>query len=142
MSRLEKLEILLNKIEREFTDIYVAAAEAVKKKRVRKYVFRSSEKVFWTVIGKEGKEYITTSWVREGNIIYACSCPDYLFHAMLKTRAEKINRRNFCYHIVARIISEINELRRDLGHKYNESALPTIIRLDERSIKTFLKRFT
>lgn len=142
ISKLKKLTVFLDNIERKFTDIYIAAAEAVKKRRVRKYIFEPSRKIFWTVMGKEGREYIITSWISGNNhTVYACSCPDYLFRAMLKTRAEKMNRRNFCYHIVARVISEINELKKDLRQKYNKNALPTIIYLKDNSIRSFLKRF-
>ncbi len=140
-SKLRKLESFIGKVEREFTEIYIAGAEAVKKKRVRKYIFRPSGKIFWTVLGKEGNEYLVTEWNSSNNIIYACSCPDYLFHAMLKTRADNMVRRNFCYHIIARVISELNELKKELKHSFNDYALPNVIYLNDNEIKDFLRRF-
>ncbi len=136
-----KLEIFLNSVEREFTDIYIAAVDAAKNKRIKKYIFKPSGKTFWVVLGKEKKEYLVTNWINKGNVIYACSCPDYLFRAMLKTKSKKINRRNFCYHIIARIISELNELKKELGEDFNERFLPTIHELKDDSLKDFLKRF-
>lgn len=141
--KLRYLESFLYKVEREFTDIYIAAAEAVKKRRVRKYLLYkgNKKKVFWSVLGREGKEYLITEWMHNENIIYACSCPDYLFRAMLKTGAKVLVRRNFCYHIVSRIISEINELKKELKLEFNKSALPVTIELKNVSLQEFLKKF-
>ncbi len=125
--KLVHLEKLIELALRNFPDIYHMALSAVKQRSVKKYIFEPSKRTLWVVIGKDG-EYIVREWLKNSKIKHACSCPDFLFHVMLKTRKEKpIRKRSFCYHIIAKAIAELNELRKNLGENYDEKLLPELI---------------
>ncbi|HDN17928.1 hypothetical protein B6U74_00455 [Candidatus Bathyarchaeota archaeon ex4484_205] len=68
------------------------AIESVKKKRVKKYVFKPSGIVRWIVVGKH-KEHIILPEIR------FCTCEDS-FRQMLD------GKRPLCYHLIAQKIAE------------------------------------
>ena len=128
--RLSLLENLVALVEAKFRNIYVEALNAIKEHNVKKYIFKPSKKELWIVVGREG-EYLITEWNKNNDLQFACSCPDYLFHVLLKhskdIKEKPIIRRPFCYHIVSRIIAEIHEIRKTLGLNYRNDFLPEII---------------
>jgi len=138
IGRLRKLEEILEHVEKKFTDIYISAINTVKGKNVKKYIFRPSNKVLWVVVGKE-REYIITEWKKSNNLFFVCSCPDFLFHVLLKSTREKALRRNVCYHTVARIICEIHEIRKKLGMSYSERFLPELLEEKDDYYVDFLR---
>ena len=75
---------------------FIKARDALKEKRVKKYVFSPSGRIVWIVVGRE----------REYQIIPAadfCSCDDFYFRVMDR-------EANICYHLVAQKIAEALEL--------------------------------
>ena len=74
---------------------FIKAKDAVKEKRVKKYVFSPSGRIVWIVVGRE----------REYQIIPAadfCSCDDFYFRVMDR-------EANICYHLIAQKIAEALE---------------------------------
>ncbi|MFC1487534.1 hypothetical protein ACFLRN_07620 [Thermoproteota archaeon] len=74
---------------------FIKANDAVKEKRVKKYVFSPSGRIVWIVVGRE----------REYQIIPAadfCSCDDFYFRVMDR-------EANICYHLIAQKIAEALE---------------------------------
>ena len=74
---------------------FIKARDAVKEKRVKKYVFSPSGRIVWIVVGRE----------REYQIIPAagfCSCDDFYFRVMDR-------EANICYHLIAQKIAEALE---------------------------------
>jgi predicted nucleic acid-binding Zn finger protein len=74
---------------------FSAAYDAVKQKRVIKYVFHPSERVLYMVKGKEG-EYLILPFASY------CSCPDFYFRVIDYEIA-------FCYHLIAQKLADILE---------------------------------
>ncbi|MCD6530268.1 hypothetical protein J7L06_08315 [Candidatus Bathyarchaeota archaeon] len=83
----ERLKTMLSDEDR-----FLRALEAVKKGKVKKYVFKPSGKVIWIVVGKK-REYIVLPKVS------FCSCDDYYYRIM----NEEIS---LCYHLIACWIAE------------------------------------
>ena len=71
------------------------ALETINEYRIKKYVFKPSDRVVWIVVGRE----------REYQIMPAagfCSCDDFYFRVMDK-------ETNICYHLIAQKIGETLE---------------------------------
>lgn len=125
-NRLKKLEDILSSAEKKFPDIFISAVNVVREKNVKKYIFKPSGKILWIVVGREN-EYVISE-ITGKNIQFVCSCPDYLFRVLLKKGKETPTvNRNFCYHILARILSEVHEIKKLLGIAYKEKYLPQYI---------------
>jgi len=73
-------------------DRFSRALEAVKKRKVKKYVFKPSGRVIWIVVGKK-REYIVLPKVS------FCSCDDYYYRIMN-------DEASLCYHLIACWIAE------------------------------------
>ncbi|MEX2689409.1 MAG: hypothetical protein Q6351_003660 [Candidatus Njordarchaeum guaymaensis] len=114
-------EMLSRKIEyikKQTPEIYMEAIRALKDHNVKKYIFKPSNNEIWLVVGKEG-EYLVVDYEHNGEISFACSCPDYLFHSLFKTGKKGIiRRRKYCYHIVARMLAELGSLGEDNYSKF------------------------
>lgn len=135
--RLKYLENILVWAEERFTDLYLAAIEILRLKNVKKYILRDRE--IWIIHGKEAR-YIVSERNEKDNIVFSCSCPDFLFHVLLKSYKDKnILRRPFCYHILAKIISEIHEIKKKLGQNFNSSFLPETIISREHTYAELIK---
>jgi len=83
-------EALLKRLSEVFGQRSVRAWEAVKEGRVKKYVFKPSNRVVWVVVGKR-RDYLIKP---EADY---CSCDDFYF---------QFNHGHLCYHIVAQKLAE------------------------------------
>ncbi|MHA1615782.1 MAG: hypothetical protein ACTSX9_00485 [Candidatus Njordarchaeales archaeon] len=138
--RLNFLSGILETYEKLFPEIYAEGVQAARRKSVKKYIFFPSRKILWLVVGRSF-EYIVTSYQKETDqeYMFLCSCPDYLFHVLLKARQESLIRRRYCYHIIARVYSEREELKKTLGLEYDKNALPDVIHVEDSYFKDLLK---
>ncbi|MEM2904152.1 MAG: hypothetical protein QW057_08790 [Candidatus Bathyarchaeia archaeon] len=75
------------RLSRLFPGRLSLAREAVEKEKVRRYVFRPSNRVAWTVVGHE-REYEVLPLVR------FCSCDDFHFKVLQ-------GKAFLCYHLIA-----------------------------------------
>ena len=82
----------INQLSEAFGSRFIKAWNAVKEKRVKKYVFSPSKRIVWIVVG----------WEKEYQIMPAagfCSCDDFYFRVMDR-------ETNICYHLIAQKIAE------------------------------------
>ena len=86
----------LARLERENPALFAEAYDCVKEKRVKKYIFRPSNRVRWIVVGRT-RDYIVLPSVGY------CSCEDFFFRVMS-------HEKPMCYHILAVKISQKTEL--------------------------------
>jgi len=85
-------EELLEKFVLKYGELFWRAIKAVEEKRVKKYVFKPSEKSLWIVIGKTRKYLVIPD--------FYCSCDDFYFNVVTR------KKRQICYHILARKLAE------------------------------------
>lgn len=85
-------KVELDKLSIPFSQRFERALEAVKSKRVKKYVFKPSNRVVWIVVGKE-RDYLIMPDVA------FCTCSDFYFRVMDR-------QIHLCYHLVAQRIAE------------------------------------
>lgn len=108
-SELETLQRVCRNLEREnrieatdhqklltvFGQRFTRAWEAIADKRVKKYVFKPSNRVVWIVVGK-GRDYLIMPAVD------FCTCNDFYFRVM--------NRQiHLCYHLIGQKLAEALE---------------------------------
>ena len=82
----------LNQLYETFGTRFTKAWEALREGRIKKYVFKPSNRVVWIVVGKK-RDYL---------IIAAadfCMCDDFYFRVLDQ-------RIHLCYHLVAQKIAE------------------------------------
>lgn len=89
-------ENLLGKLVLKYGELFLRAIKAVEEKRVKKYVFKPSGKSLWVVVGKTRKYLVIPD--------FYCSCDDFYFNVVTR------NKRQICYHILARKIAEALKL--------------------------------
>ncbi|MHA1582377.1 MAG: hypothetical protein ACTSYM_07810 [Candidatus Baldrarchaeia archaeon] len=89
-------EDLLEKFVLKYGELFWRAIKAVEEKRVKKYVFKPSEKSLWIVIGKTRKYLVLPD--------FYCSCDDFYFNVVTR------KKRQMCYHILARRLAEVLNL--------------------------------
>jgi len=82
----------LTRLAMLFGSRFKRAWEAVKDKRIKKYVFKPSGRIVWIVVGKEG-DYIVMPDAE------FCSCDDFYYHVMSK-------KAHLCYHLIGQKIAE------------------------------------
>ncbi|MEM2375213.1 MAG: hypothetical protein QW502_04860 [Candidatus Bathyarchaeia archaeon] len=75
-----------------FGQRFQRAWEAVKDNRVKKYIFKPSNRVVWIVVGRE-RDYIVMP-----DAVF-CSCDDFYFHVMSR-------KAQICYHLIGQRIAE------------------------------------
>lgn len=75
-----------------FGQRFTKAWKAVKEKRVKKYVFKPSNRVVWIVVGKE-RDYLIMPAAD------FCTCDDFYFRVMDR-------QIHLCYHLIAQKLSE------------------------------------
>lgn len=68
------------------------ALQALEEKRVKRYVFKPSQKVIWIVVGKERDYQIIPS-------AEFCTCDDFYFRVMDR-------EVHLCYHLIAQKLAE------------------------------------
>ena len=147
-NRMVRLQIILNEARDFFPNIYAEGLQLCRKGGVKKYIFKPSNRTLWVVVGKSG-EYIINEFVQGYKIKFFCSCPDFLFHILFKTtRATILRRRSYCYHIIARVAAELNELRKSIGKEFDPLCIPEIFEEDDeyfpqliREIREGIKRY-
>jgi predicted nucleic acid-binding Zn finger protein len=83
----------LTKLYEIFGQRCINAFEALKEERVKKYVFKPSDKVVWIVVGKE-RDYLL---IPEAEF---CSCDDFYFRVLDR-------EIHLCYHLIAQKIANI-----------------------------------
>jgi len=100
---INKISRTIKRAKQLFPQIYKHALEIYSQKGVRKYVIKSMKQkiVFWCVTGARAI-YIVAA---RGNK-FICSCPDFVFHVLLKSNN---SRRTFCAHILACMLSIIRK---------------------------------
>jgi predicted nucleic acid-binding Zn finger protein len=77
----------LDRLSAAFGQRFTKAWEAVKDKRVKKYVFKPSNRVVWIVVGK-GRDYLIMPAAD------FCTCDDFYFRVMDR-------QIHLCYHLIA-----------------------------------------
>ena len=82
----------LVKLSAAFGQRFVKAWEALTHKRVKKYVFKPSNRVVWIVVGK-GRDYLIMPAAD------FCTCDDFYFRVMNK-------QAHLCYHLIAQKLAE------------------------------------
>jgi len=85
----------LTKLYEVFGPRFTRAFEALKEKRVKKYVFKTSGRTVWIVVGKE-RDYLI---MPEAEF---CSCDDFYFRVLDK-------EVHLCYHLIAQKLAKILE---------------------------------
>ena len=85
----------LTKLYEIFGQRFINAFEALKEERVKKYVFKPSDRVVWIVVGKE-RDYLL---MPEAEF---CSCDDFYFRVLDR-------EIHLCYHLIAQKIANILE---------------------------------
>ncbi len=80
----------LTRLSAIFTSRFAKAWEAVKERRIKKYVFKPSGRVVWIVVGKE-REYLVMPAAD------FCSCEDFYF---------QFDKGHLCYHLIAQKLAE------------------------------------
>lgn len=86
----------LEKLERENPELFAEAYEAVKERRVKKYVFMPGERVRWVVVGKT-RDYLVVPTAG------FCTCEDFFYRVMNQEKP-------MCYHLLAVKIAELTEI--------------------------------
>ena len=85
----------LNLLYETFGMRFTKAWEALKEGRIKKYVFKPSNRVVWIVVGKERDYLIIAS-------ADFCTCDDFYFRVLDQ-------RIHLCYHLIAQKIAEVLE---------------------------------
>jgi predicted nucleic acid-binding Zn finger protein len=82
----------VTKLSAAFGPRFTRAWEALKEKRIKKYVFKPSERIVWIVVGKQ-RDYIIMPTAE------FCSCHDFYFRVM-------DGEARLCYHLIAQKMAE------------------------------------
>ena len=80
------------KLLKQFSKRFENAMTLIDKKRVKKYMFRPSNRTIWTVLGRKGEYQV----IPETNF---CNCDDYYFRVIDR-------EKTLCYHIIAQKFAE------------------------------------
>ena len=81
----------LTQLSIAFGPRFTKAWEALKEKRVKKYVFKPSGRIVWIVVGRE-RDYLIMP------LAEFCSCDDFYFRVM-------DGEVHLCYHLIAQKIA-------------------------------------
>ena len=100
-----------------FGQRFTKALEALKENRVKKYVFKASNRTVWIVVGRE-REYLI---MPEAEF---CTCDDFYFRVLDK-------KVHLCYHLIAQkiarnlgwfeIIEESDEIYKSLMNEWKKA---------------------
>ncbi len=101
-----------------FGQRFTKALEALKENRVKKYVFRPSNRIVWIVVGRE-RDYLI---IAEAEF---CTCDDFYFRVLDK-------KIHLCYHLIAQkiarnlnwyeVIEETDEIFQSLMNEWKQTA--------------------
>jgi predicted nucleic acid-binding Zn finger protein len=81
----------LTRLYEIFGQRFTKAFEALEENRVKKYVFRPSDKIIWIVVGKE-RDYLIMPQAE------FCTCDDFYFRVLDR-------QVHLCYHLIAQKIA-------------------------------------
>lgn len=79
-----------NKLSSTFGQRLEKALEALKERRVKRYVFQPSGRIVWIVVGKEREYFVMPA-------AEYCTCDDFYF---------QFHQGHLCYHIIAQKLAE------------------------------------
>jgi len=82
----------LTRLTSVFGSRFEKAWEALKEERVKKYIFKSSGRVVWIVVGRE-RDYLVMPAAD------FCSCDDFYYRVMDR-------KAHLCYHLIAQKMAE------------------------------------
>ncbi len=82
----------LDTLSTVFGQRFEKALKATEGRRVKKYIFKPSNRVVWIVVGK-GRDYLIMP------IAYFCTCDDFYFRVMDR-------QIHLCYHLIAQKLAE------------------------------------
>lgn len=82
----------LEELVGKFGERFWRALRAVAERRVKKYVFNPSKRVFWVVVGRR-RDYLVIS-------DFYCSCDDFYLNVVIRRNAF------MCYHLLAKQLAE------------------------------------
>ncbi|UCE43799.1 MAG: hypothetical protein JSV57_05460 [Candidatus Bathyarchaeota archaeon] len=82
----------LAKLSTAFGPRFTRAWEALKERRIKKYIFKPSKRIVWIVVGRK-REYIVMPTAE------FCSCEDFYFRVM-------DGEVHLCYHLIAQKMAE------------------------------------
>ena len=85
-------EAAMNRLSESFGHRLVKALTTLKEGRVKKYVFKPSDRIVWIVVGRQ-RDYIVLPAA-------FCSCIDFFF---------RFDKGHLCYHIIAQKLAEATE---------------------------------
>lgn len=83
----------LTELYEVFGQRFTRAFEALRENRVKKYVFKPSDRVVWIVVGRE-RDYLL---MPEAEF---CSCDDFYFRVLDR-------KVHLCYHLIAQKIARV-----------------------------------
>lgn len=85
-------EANLASLSAAFGSRFTKAWEALREKRIKKYVFKPSGRIVWIVVGRE-REYLVMP------VAVFCSCDDFYFRVMDR-------EVQLCYHLIAQKLAQ------------------------------------
>jgi len=80
------------KLLKQFSKRFENAMNLIDNRRVKKYMFKPSNRTIWTVLGRKGEYQV----IPETNF---CNCDDYYFRVIDR-------EKTLCYHIIAQKFAE------------------------------------
>jgi predicted nucleic acid-binding Zn finger protein len=83
----------LTKLYDIFGQRFTKAFEALKENRVKRYVFKPSDRTVWVVVGKE-RDYLIMAQAE------FCTCDDFYFRVLDR-------EVHLCYHLIAQKIAKV-----------------------------------
>lgn len=83
----------LTRLYEVFGQRFTKAFEALKENRVKRYVFKPSDRTVWVVVGKE-RDYLILAQAE------FCTCDDFYFRVMDR-------EVHLCYHLIAQKIAKV-----------------------------------
>jgi predicted nucleic acid-binding Zn finger protein len=91
----------LTELSAAFSSRFRKAWEALREKRVKRYIFRPSNRIVWIVVGRE-RDYLIMPAAE------FCSCDDFYFRVM-------DGEIHLCYHLIAQKIAAALKWYDELG---------------------------
>jgi predicted nucleic acid-binding Zn finger protein len=83
----------LTRLYEVFGQRFTKAFEALKENRVKRYVFKPSDRTVWVVVGKE-RDYLIMAQAE------FCTCDDFYFRVLDR-------EVHLCYHLIAQKIAKV-----------------------------------
>ena len=107
MSFINELIEIVDFYRKNFPDIYGEAFSLLKEHSVKKYLLLDSGFIIRTVVGEEGEYLININPLKVFGSV--CSCKDYAYNVMFRSKKGGGVYRFFCHHLLATLISILAE---------------------------------